>query len=130
MNHDIIRTESGDELVILSRRDFDALLAAAGDEAAEGRAAERIVLEMRAALARGEETLLPEWLAVPTAEGEPATAVVRRHLGRTQAEVAKAAGVRRGFLADVERGAKRLTPRTRARLAAALGVEAAWLEEA
>lgn len=37
MTVQIIRSESGDELVVLSRREYDALLARAGDEDAEDR---------------------------------------------------------------------------------------------
>jgi hypothetical protein len=47
-----IRTENGDELVVLSRRDCDVLLARAGDEDAEDRMTLIIAAE-----ARGERPL-------------------------------------------------------------------------
>jgi hypothetical protein len=42
-----IRTENGDELVVLSRRDYDVLLARAGDEDAEDRMTLIIAAEAR-----------------------------------------------------------------------------------
>ena len=59
-------TEAGEELVVLSRRDYDALLAQLGDEDAEDRMTLVIAAEARAAL------LHPE--AGSTASREPAEA--------------------------------------------------------
>jgi hypothetical protein len=47
-NPQIITTESGEELVILSRRDYDALLARLGYEAAEDRMIERLLADAKA----------------------------------------------------------------------------------
>jgi hypothetical protein len=43
-----LTTESGDELVVLSRRDYDALLARRGDEDAEDRMTLILTAEARA----------------------------------------------------------------------------------
>lgn len=124
----IIHAESAGELVVLSRDEYDALLAAAGDLDAEARAIHRIVDEAEAAIAAGDEYLVPDWLAFETARGDTALRVVRKHQDRTQREVARAAGITQGFLSDLERGANRPTPEMRDRLAAALGVDPRWLD--
>lgn len=125
----IIHAESAGELVVLPRAEYDALLAAAGDLDAEARAVHRIVAAHQDALARGEEILLPDWLAFATARGETGLKVVRKHLKRTQQDVARAAGITQGFLSDLERGANKPTAEMRARLAVALDVDPRWLEE-
>lgn len=127
--HQIIHAPVAGELVVLTREDYDALLAAAGDPDAESRAVGRIVAASDAAIARGDEVLLPDWLAIATARGEPAIKVVRKHLDKTQTEVAAAAGITQGYLSDLERGTTRPRPDMVDRLAAALGVERAWLED-
>jgi hypothetical protein len=58
MQPQIIKTESGEELVVLPRRDYDALLARSGDEEAEDRMTERLVVEGRARITAGEERLV------------------------------------------------------------------------
>lgn len=59
MKPQMFKTDAGEELVLLSRRDYDALLASAGDEDAEDRMTERLVEEARARIASGQETLIP-----------------------------------------------------------------------
>lgn len=77
--------------------DYDAPLAAGGDLDAEARAVGRIVSDSEKALARGEEVLLPDWLAFATARGETGLKVVRKHLKRTQQRMSPA---RRGSPRD------------------------------
>src|SRR3712207_4623034 len=98
MKHQIITTESGEELVVLTRRDFDALRARAGDEDAEDIMTERIITEARQALAEGRETLLPgEFVdAVMKGRGFPFRGL-REHAGLTQAKVAERAGIAQGY---------------------------------
>jgi DNA-binding XRE family transcriptional regulator len=118
----IIRTESGEELVVLPRREYIALLARAGDEAAEDEMTDILVDEAEAARARGERLALPEavWEAIEA--GESPVKVLRKHRGLTQAEVAAAAGVSQGYVAELEGGRKSGAPETLKALARALGV--------
>jgi PHD/YefM family antitoxin component YafN of YafNO toxin-antitoxin module len=55
----IIKTESGEELVVLPRREYDALMARLGDEEAEDRiladAAQQVIERIKS----GEEALVP-----------------------------------------------------------------------
>jgi hypothetical protein len=59
MKPQFLRTETGEELVVLSRREYDSLLARLGDEEAEDRMTVRILEEVGARLASGEEELVP-----------------------------------------------------------------------
>jgi DNA-binding XRE family transcriptional regulator len=122
MGVQIIRTESGEELVVLPRREYIALLARAGDEAAEDEMTRILGEEFKAALARGEDVALPEavWEAIKA--GESPVKVLRKHRGLTQAELAAAAGVSQGYVAELEAGRKSGAPDTLKALARALGV--------
>lgn len=124
----IIRAEAPGEFVVLRREEYDALLAAAGDEEAEERASARIMAETRAAVARGEDAYLPDWFAIAVARGGRPAKVVRDRQGRTAREVAAAAGIPESVLSDIEGGAERPTGDVRARLATALGVDERWLD--
>lgn len=124
----VIRAEAPGEFVVLRREEYDALLAAAGDEEAEGRASARIMAETSAAIERGEESYLPGWLAIAVARGGRPAKVVRERQGRSASEVAAAAGLSDSVLSEIETGARRPTGDVRARLATALGVEERWLD--
>ena len=54
-----LRTETGEELVVLSRREYDSLLARLGDEEAEDRMTVLLAEEVRKRIASGEEELVP-----------------------------------------------------------------------
>ena len=118
-----IKTPAGDDMVVLSRRDYDALLARAGDEAAEDRMTVRILDETTALLADGEDASLPSqvWEDLE-AEGASPVSVLRKHRGLTQAALAEAAGIKQGYLSALEAGNKGGSPATLKRLARALRV--------
>jgi hypothetical protein len=59
MEPQFLRTESGEELVVLSRRDYDSLLARLGDEEAEDRMTMLLAEEVRRRIESGEEKLVP-----------------------------------------------------------------------
>lgn len=54
----IIRT-GGEDFVVITRSDYEALLARAGDEASEDAMTARIVKSTGAKIARGEDVVLP-----------------------------------------------------------------------
>lgn len=118
----IITTPAGEELVILPRSDYEALLARAGDEAAEDIMTARIVDETGARLAAGQDVALPESVWVAIEAGESAVRAIRRHRGQTQAELAALAGVGQAYISEIESGRKTGTPETLAQIARALGV--------
>ena len=120
-----IETESGETLVVLTRRDYDALLARAGDEDAEDRmTSSSPPRRAREATARGR--LCCDLTGRQRAQG---TAPYWR--GLTQVDVTTAAGLTQGYLSELESGAKTGSAGyTLARLATCLDVPVGWLGEA
>jgi ribosome-binding protein aMBF1 (putative translation factor) len=91
------KSPKGDDIVILSRKEYDRLLAAKED-VADAAVAKR-------AIARNEETLseaeMDELLAARTP-----LAFWRKKRGLTQTDLAKAAKIAQGFLSEIESGLK------------------------
>jgi DNA-binding XRE family transcriptional regulator len=117
----IIHTD-GEDLVLIPRRDYEALLARAGDEASEDAATARIIAATGAKIARGEDVALPAavWAAIES--GEHPVRAIRRYRGLTQLDVAKRAGLRQGYIADIEAGRKTGSAASLKAIAAALDV--------
>jgi hypothetical protein len=88
-------TESGEELVVLSRRDYDALPARSGDEEAGDRMTLIIAAEARA------EAPLPEVVSAAILKGDSVLKALRAWRGLTQVQLADAAGIGQGFLSEL-----------------------------
>jgi len=92
------KSPQGDDIVILSRKEYDRLLVAANDDAVDAAIAKK-------AIARNEETLseveMDELLAARTP-----LAFWRKRRGLTQTDLARAAGIAQGFLSEIESGRK------------------------
>jgi transcriptional regulator with XRE-family HTH domain len=99
-----IRTAEGEELAVLSKREYERLTALARGEDA-GTA--RIVREARSAVAAGTEVLLPKAIIDRLAAGENPIRVLRDWRGETQAELAVAVGITQGYLSDLEAGKRK-----------------------
>ena len=127
MKPQLITSENGDELVVLSRRAYDALLAAAGDEAAEDRATARITDAYLAEEAAGRGAAIPFWFVELVAKHGSVVKAARKHHGDTQSALARALDISQGHLSDIERGRRQLTDLQRTQIAARTGVEAGWL---
>jgi DNA-binding XRE family transcriptional regulator len=121
MGIQIIKTETGEELVVLPRREYDALLAQLGDEEAE----DRMTL-LLAAEARAEEPL-PAAVSQAVLAGDSLPKAVRKWRGLTQQAVAAAAGINQGYLSEIEAGAKAGAPDTLRAIAKALDAPKGWL---
>jgi hypothetical protein len=67
MKPQFIMTEAGEELVVLSRREYDALLAQLGDEEAEDRMTVLLANEVRRRLDSGEEDFVSLEAVYPAA---------------------------------------------------------------
>ena len=103
---------------VLPWPEYEALVAAAED--AEDRAA---VLGVRARLASGAETLIPAEVVEALDAGDNPVRVFRRFRDLRQAALAEAAGIRQGYLSEIERGAKAPSLATARALARALEVD-------
>lgn len=121
MGVQILKTDAGEELVVMSRRDYDALLAQIGDEDAEDRMTLLIAAE-----ARGE-TPMPEAVSRAILAGDTVLKALRKWRGLTQAELARACGITQSFLSEMEAGGKAGSPDTMARLAKQLNAPPGWL---
>jgi ribosome-binding protein aMBF1 (putative translation factor) len=92
------KSPKGDDIVILSRKEYDRLLVAANEDVIDATIA-------RKAIARNEETLseaeIDELLAARTP-----LAFWRKKRGLTQADLAKTAEIAQGFLSEIENGLK------------------------
>jgi DNA-binding Xre family transcriptional regulator len=114
-------TESGEELVVLSRRDYDALLARSGDEEAEDRMTLILAAEARA------EAPLPELVSTTILKGDSVLKALRVWRGLTQVQLAEAAGIGQGFLSELEGRMKTGSAETLTKLAQRLDVPVGWL---
>lgn len=105
------------EMVTIPREEYERLLAFAED--AKDAAA---VARFRARLAAGEEELVPAAVLDRLLAGESPLRVWREHRGLTQSGLARASGVNRVVVADIEARRKGGSVRSLKALAAALGV--------
>lgn len=120
-----IRTPSGEELVVLTRADYDALLEALA-EAAED-AADLAVYDARKAELAVPDDILPAPVSAALLRGARLLVALRDWRGMTQMRLAEATGLAQGYLSDLERGRRQGTTETLTRIAMALDVPAKWL---
>jgi ribosome-binding protein aMBF1 (putative translation factor) len=92
------KSPKGDDIVILSRKEYDRLLAAADEDVIDAAIAKK-------AIARNEETLSEAEVDELLASRTP-LAFWRKKRGLTQTDLAKAAGIAQGFLSEIESGLK------------------------
>jgi hypothetical protein len=86
MKPQFIKTE-GEELVVLPRRDYEALVRRARIAGSEDAGTARIVARSSAALATGEDIELPATVAEAIARGENPLRVIREWRGLTQMQL-------------------------------------------
>jgi hypothetical protein len=121
----IIRTQGGEELVVLPRAEYEALLDRAGDGAED---ADDIAIydARKAELATGGGVLPPE-VSAAILRGESRLKAIRTWRGETQLHLTFKTGIGQGYLSDLENGRRMGTAETIAKLAQALDVPADWL---
>jgi transcriptional regulator with XRE-family HTH domain len=113
------KTPRGDEIVILSRAEYDALTTGRGDEdAADAAHANRILAD----IAKGSETLLTSEQADELLAAKTPLAFWRKHRGMTQEALSKLIGVAQGFISEIENGSKTGDVQTLAAAARALQI--------
>ncbi len=121
----IIRTPDGEELVVLPRADYEALVERADHEAED---AEDVAIydARKAELAAGGGILPPE-VSAAILRGDSRLKAIRNWRGETQLHLTFKTGIAQGYLSDLENGRRRGTSDTIAKLALALNVPAEWL---
>jgi DNA-binding XRE family transcriptional regulator len=121
-----IRSPSGEELVVLSRAEFDALTSAAAG-ALEDADDIAVFDERLAALRSGADTPLPAEVSAAMLRGESLLRALRSWKGLTQQELAARTGLAQGYISDLETNRKTGSEETLRALAAALEVDQSWL---
>lgn len=121
----IIRTPGGEELVVLPRAEYEALLERAGYE---GEDADDVALydARKAELAAGDG-VLPVEVSAAILRGDSRLKAIRNWRGETQLHLASETGIGQGYLSDLESGRRTGTPETIAKIAQALNVPVGWL---
>lgn len=121
-NLQIIRTPGGEELVILPKADYEALVRAA--EEADEDAADVAIYDARKAESPDP---LPAELSALVLGGLGTRAAVRKWRGITQVELANTVGISQGALSDIEGGRREPSAELAEKLAMALDVPTPWI---
>ena len=121
----IIRTPGGEELVVLLRDEYEALLERA-DHAAEDTDDVAVYDARKAELAAGGAVLPPQ-VSAALLRGESRLKAIRNWRDETQVHLSSVTGIGQGYLSDLENGRRAGTPETIAKLAQALNVPVTWL---
>ena len=116
-----IQTPAGEDMIVMSRRDYDALLAQRGDEDAEDRMTLLVAAESRG------DAMLPAPVSQAVLKGTGLVKALRNWRGMTQVQLADLAGLNQGFLSAIEARSKQGSDETMASLAKALDVPPGWL---
>ena len=118
----IIRTPGGEDLVVLSRAEYEALLERADHEAED--ADDIAIYDARKAAGEG---VLPPEVSAAILRGESRLKAIRNWRDETQLHLSFKTGIGQGYLSDLENGRRTGTPETIAKLAEALDVPKEWL---
>jgi transcriptional regulator with XRE-family HTH domain len=113
------KTPQGDDIVILSRAEYDALALGRRDEdAADAAHANSILADIES----GTETLLTSEQANQLLGAKTPLAFWRKHRGMTQETLSKSIGVAQGFVSEIENGTKTGDVQTLANMARVLAI--------
>lgn len=125
-NIQIIRSPSGEELVVLPKAEYEALLAAASDADED---AEDVALydARKAGLAAGGDLALPEALSMLLLRGNSRLKAIRLWREMSQTELAEKAGIGQGYLSDLESGRRSGSPDVLRTLSQFLDVPPHWI---
>ncbi|MDB5651149.1 MAG: helix-turn-helix domain protein [Hyphomicrobiales bacterium] len=121
-----IDTHSGEQLVILTRADFDSLMTAAA-EAEEDAADAALFDERMADLDHGLDVRLPAEVSAMMLRGDRLLRALRKWRGLTQVKLSQETGIGQGYLSDLEAGRRVGSPETMARIAGALDIDVSWI---
>jgi hypothetical protein len=121
----IIRTPSGEEMVVIPRAEYEALIAGARNEDQDDVA---IYDARKAELVDGRNSLLPRPVGEAMLKGDSLLRALRLWRDITQSDLAAKADVGQGYISDLESRRRSAAPETWRRLAQALDVPPEWFE--
>jgi len=119
-------TPGGEELVVLSRAEYEALLSGTVQDA-EDAADAALYAERKADLDAGRDVRLPREVSAFVLRGDSLLRALRKWRDMTQMQLAFKTSLTQGYISDIEAGRKAGTPETLRELAKALDIDAAWL---
>ena len=122
----MITTPMGEELVLLSRAEYNrlaALAAEAEEDAADVAAFDAAMAEVAVGLAAP----LPAEVSAFLLRGASLVAAIRKWRGMKQTELAERTRLSQGYLSDLESGRRKGVPESLKAIAKALDVPANWL---
>lgn len=126
INPQTIKSPSGEELVVLPKAEFDALLLAASDGIEDDD--DVTVFDTRMAdLNAGIDARLPAEVSAAMLRGDSLIRALRRWKDVTQLQIAVKTNLTQGYISDLDTGRKTGTPDTLRQIAEALDVDPAWL---
>jgi DNA-binding XRE family transcriptional regulator len=120
----IIRTPTGEEMVVLPKAEYDALLSQL-DELKDD-ADDRAIYDARKAELAAVPPL-PSEVSSAMLRGDRLLKALREWKGMTQSSLAKSTGISQGFLSDIESGKRVASADTLVRIANALELPEEWL---
>ncbi|MGJ5182124.1 helix-turn-helix domain-containing protein [Bradyrhizobium oligotrophicum] len=112
------KTPQGDDIVILSREEYDQLIAAANEDAADAETLRRSIARVES----GEEETFSSADVDAFLAAKTPLAFFRKKRGLSQDELARRAGISQGYLSEIEVGRKSGDVQTLRKLADALKV--------
>lgn len=121
----IIRTPGGEELVVLPRAEYEALVERADRDAED--AEDVAIYDARKAELESGGVVLPPEVSAAILRGDSRLKAVRKWRDETQLHLEFLTGIGQGYLSDLESGRRTGTPETIAKLAEALRVPVEWI---
>ena len=127
MKPQFITTPGGEELVVIPRADYDAMIAALSD--AEEDAVDVAIYDARKAeMVCGANAALPVEVSAAMLRGASLLTALRKWRGLTQNDLANRLEISQGYLSDLESGRRKGASETLEALASALDAPRAWFE--
>jgi hypothetical protein len=122
----IIKTPAGEELVVLTRAEYEELIS--GRDVDEEEAADIALFDERvAALEGGRNPALPPEVTKAMLAGQSLLRALRGWRNMTQVDLASRTELAQGYVSDLEAGKKAGAPQTLRKIAEALEIDPSWM---
>ncbi|MGN7292057.1 helix-turn-helix domain-containing protein [Rhizobium sp. SAFR-030] len=121
----IITASNGEEMVVLSKADYDAMVAALMSDAEDD---DDVALYDARKAELDADGLLPAEVSIAILRGDHRIKALRASRGLTQQQLAAKTGLGQGFLSDLENGRRNVTDAVAQNLSTVLGVPASWFK--
>ncbi len=123
MSVQFVKTPGGEEIAILSRADYEELIARVGTADEDEDAADIAMYDARKVELTSH---LPPEVSMLMLRGESLLKAVRNWRGQTQQMIEQKTGIGQGYLSDLETGRRQGTPETLSKLADVYEVPKDW----